>query len=292
MLKKIKIRYYFRKLKRKRIDIQTVAIKLSAPVQQVRKEYEKYIDPFNTMKTDYIFSFLAICVSVLSLLFSAATLKEMEYEREFSYKPDLRVYENVISLYCDENGIETKRVDDYTRQYRDDEENRLYSVYLNIDNIGTGNARDITYDWNFEENLEILNTYLDQSNVEAYFVDDMIEVYHENTRFVDYVMEDVDMESYISQGMQKRLTIPAVYMDLMTAYCYTKLLSSSEIEYNKPLTMQDFPKLYLSISYKDLQGKETRKRVKIGFEPVTYDKPVRGDGFCSLRIRNLGEEIL
>lgn len=50
--------------------------------------------------------------------------------------------------------------------------------------------------------------------------------------------------------------IPSAYMELLTAYCYEELSLSSEMEYNQPLTIQDFPKLYLTISYKDIQGQK------------------------------------
>lgn len=84
--------------------------------------------------------------------------------------------------------------------------------------------------------------------------------------------------------------IPSVYLELLTAYCYEKLSLSSEVEYNEPLTMQDFPRLYLTISYKDIQGLEIEKKVEIGFEPIVYNKEINGEGNCSLRVRNLAEE--
>ena len=57
--------------------------------------------------------------------------------------------------------------------------------------------------------------------------------------------------------------IPSAYMELLTAYCYEELSPASEIEYNQSLTIQDFPKLYLIISYKDIQGAEIKKKVKM-----------------------------
>ena len=38
-------------------------------------------------------------------------------ERELAYKPDIRVYENDISLYWNEAGREIRREDNFTRQY-------------------------------------------------------------------------------------------------------------------------------------------------------------------------------
>ena len=64
------------------------------------------------------------------------------------------------------------------------------------------------------------------------------------------------------------------------------------ISFASSLTIQDFPKLYLTISYKDIQGAEIKKKVKIGFEPIVYNKETNGEGNCSLRVRNLGEEIV
>lgn len=51
-------------------------------------------------------------------------------ERELADKPDIRVYENDISLYWNEAGREIRREDNFTRQYHTDENNVLYSVYL------------------------------------------------------------------------------------------------------------------------------------------------------------------
>ena len=92
--------------------------------------------------------------------------------------------------------------------------------------------------------------------------------------------------------MQKRVLIPSAYLELLTAYCYEILSPSSEIEYNRPLTMEDFPKLSLSISYKNIQGLEIKKKVEIGFEVIMYNKEISGEGNCSLRVRNIAEEII
>lgn len=56
--------------------------------------------------------------------------------------------------------------------------------------------------------------------------------------------------------------------------------------------MEDFPKLSLTISYKDIQGLGVKKRVEIGFEVITYNKEISGEGNCSLRVRNIAEEII
>ena len=78
---------------------------------KVAEEYNKYIDPFK--KTNYG-SLIAICISLGSLLIAIYSVYELKQERELRYKPDLRVYENTISLYWDNDGIPIKREDDYT----------------------------------------------------------------------------------------------------------------------------------------------------------------------------------
>nr|WP_294494743.1 hypothetical protein [uncultured Mediterraneibacter sp.] len=294
MLRKLKIKYYFWKLKRNKIDLQTVALKLSVPTGKVKEEYDRYINPFKQIKIEPFVSFVAVCVSVCSIFIAVETLNEMRRERDLTYKPDLRVYENDISLYWNEEGRETRREDNYSRQYQSDEENVLYGVYLNIDNIGAGNAKDIKYDWNYEDNLRTFNSFLEKSGVEAFFdeTENLIEIDYKDEWVSWTRIDENDMESYISQDTQKRVLIPSVYLELLTAYCYEKLPPSSEIEYTQPLTMHDFPKLSLTISYKDIQGLETQKKVEIGLEPTAYNKEDTGEGNCSWRVRNLGEEII
>ena len=158
MLKKLKIKYYFWKLNRKKMDLQSVALKLSVSIEDVKTHYNRYKDPFKPIKVEPIFSFLAVCISIGSIFLSIETLDEMKKERELAYKPDLRVYENDISLYWNEKGEQTKRLDSYSRQYQTNKENVLYAVYLNIDNIGTGNAKDIKYNWNYEEIIYVFLT--------------------------------------------------------------------------------------------------------------------------------------
>ena len=294
MVKRLKIKYYFWQLRRNKIDLQTVALKLSVSTEKVKEEYDKYIDPFKQIKIESFFSFIAVCVSVCSILVAVATLDEMVKERELAYKPDLRVYENDISLYWDEEGREIRREDNYTRQYQTNAENVLYGVYLNIDNIGTGNAKDIKYDWNYQDNIRTFNSFLEKSGVEALLLEteNLIQIEYKDKWISESRMDDNDMESYISQDMQKRVLIPSAYLELLTAYCYEVLLPSSEIEYNRPLTMNDFPKLYLTIFYKDIQGIEVKKKVEIGFEVIMYNKETSGEGNCDLRVRNISEEII
>lgn len=294
MIKKLKVKYYFWKLRRNRIDFQSVALKLSVSTEKIKEEYDRYLDPFKKLKIEPFFSFVAVCVSVFSIFVAVETLNEMRRERQLAYKPDLRVYENEISIYWNDEGSQIRREDNYTRQYQTSEENVLYSVYLNIDNIGTGNAKDIKYDWNYEDNIRTFNSFLEINGVEASLleVENLIEIKYKDQWISQSRIDENDMESYISQNMQKRVMIPSAYLELLTAYCYENLSPSSEIKYSQPLTMRDFPELYLTISYKDIQGLETKKRVKIGFEPIMYNKEINGEGNCSLRVRNLDEKII
>lgn len=294
IIKKLKIRYYFGKVQRNKIDLQTAALKLQVSTEKAKEEYSKYIDPFKPIKIETILSFIAICVSVGSIYISTETLKEMIKDRELGCKPDLRVYENDISLYWDKEGNLIRREDNYTRQYHTNGENILYSVYLNIDNIGNGNAKDIKYDWNYKDNIKEFNSFLDKSGVKALLIEDknIIEIDNKNHWISNSRISENDIESYISKDTQKRVIIPHAYSVLLTAYCYEKLSPSSEIEYSAPLTMQDFPELHLIISYKDIQGSETKKKVEIGFEPIVYNKEISGEGNCELRVRNLAEEII
>ena len=79
--------------------------------------------------------------------------------------------------------------------------------------------------------------------------ENLIEIEHKDQWISRSRSDENDIESYISQDTQKRVMIPSAYMELLTAYCYEELSLSSEMEYNQPLTIQDFPKLYLTISY-------------------------------------------
>lgn len=294
MIKRLKIKYYFWKLRRNKIDLQTVALKLLVSTEKVKEEYNRHINPFKQIKIDHFFSFVAVCLSACSIFIAVETLNEMIKERELVYKPDIRVYENDIFLYWNEAGREIRREDNFTRQYHTDEDNVLYSVYLNVDNIGNGNAKDIKYDWNYKDNIRTFNSFLEESGVEVSLLEteNLIEIEYKDQWISRSRIDENDIESYISQDMQKRVMIPSAYMELLTAYCYEELSPASEIEYNQSLTIQDFPKLYLIISYKDIQGAEIKKKVKIGFELIGYNKETNGEGNCGLRVRNLGEEMV
>lgn len=294
MLRKLKIKYYFWKLKRNRIDVQTVALKLGVSTEKVKDQYGRYLDPFRPIKLETLVSFIAVCISFCSIFLTVETLNEMKKETELAYKPDLRIYENDISLYWDKDGWIFRQEDTYTTQYQKNGEYRLYSVYLNIDNIGSGNAKDIKYNWNYKDNIKAFNLFLKGSGVSASLHEEknIIETEYEDRRISRSRIEEKDMESYIAEGMQKRVKIPSVFMELLTAYCYEKLPPSSEIEYNELLTIQDFPKIFLTVSYQDIQGLETKKKIEIGFEPVSYEKNDNGEGKVYLRVRNLGERIV
>ena len=291
MFTKIKVRYYLWKLKRKKTNIQTVAVRLSVSNDKVAEEYNKYIDPFK--KTNYG-SLIAICISLGSLLIAIYSVYELKQERELRYKPDLRVYENTISLYWDNDGIPIKREDDYTRNYQIDKNNHLFSLYLNIDNIGTDNARDIKYDWNYDKNIETFRSFLEGSNMDVSILkeENVFEVDYAGRRIARTRIDPVDLESYISQNMKKQIMIPSIYLELLSGYCYEKLPLSEDIEYNNPLTMQDFPQIILSISYKDIQGQEIKKNIESGFDPIIYEKNIEGNGNCHLRIRSLNEYLV
>lgn len=55
MIKKLKIKYYFWKLRRNKIDLQTVALKLLVSTEKVKEEYNRHIDPFKQIKIEPFF---------------------------------------------------------------------------------------------------------------------------------------------------------------------------------------------------------------------------------------------
>ena len=106
--------------------------------------------------------------------------------------------------------------------------------------------------------------------------ENVFEVDYAGRRIARTRIDPVDLESYISQNMKKQIMIPSIYLELLSGYCYEKLPLSEDIEYNNPLTMQDFPQIILSISYKDIQGQEIKKNIEIGFDPIIYEKNIEG----------------
>ena len=50
---------------------------------------------------------MAVCVSACSIFIAIETLNEMIKERELAYKPDIRVYENDISLYSSHTNLDS-----------------------------------------------------------------------------------------------------------------------------------------------------------------------------------------
>lgn len=86
MIKKLKIKYYFWKLRRNKIDLQTVALKLLVSTEKVKEEYNRHIDPFKQIKIESFFSFVAVCVSACSIFIAIETLNEMIKERELVHR--------------------------------------------------------------------------------------------------------------------------------------------------------------------------------------------------------------
>lgn len=292
MLRKLKVKYYFWKLSRNKVDIRYVSLKLSVPPEKVREQYNKYKDPFKPLRIELLSVFVVICELIVSLFYAVEPVNEKNVEYEIAYKPDLRVYENDISISWDDDGWLIGSEDDFSRQYQD---GGLHSIYLKINNVGTGNATDIKYEWCYQENIESFNLFLKNSNVTISFdkTEDLMYIKHAGQwTTMENVNNLADMESYLLSDSSTRFMIPAVYEELLAAYCCEVLPPSDEITYKESLTIQDFPKLYLLISYKNLQGIEIKKKVEIGFEPIAFEKDASGTGNGSWRIRNLGEQII
>lgn len=55
MIKRLKIKYYFWKLRRNKIDLQTVALKLLVSTEKVKEKYNRHINPFKQIKIDHFF---------------------------------------------------------------------------------------------------------------------------------------------------------------------------------------------------------------------------------------------
>ena len=159
MFRRLKIRYYFWQIKRKRMTIGAVAYKLGMSRRKVKKGYKKYYTVFpdgQSSAGDRVLSVVSIIISVYALSFSqdANALSHEANEiasaaNQIETSPDLKIRDKSFSIYWNDIGklVYTGEEPIGDNFYQDAVSIQVPAVMVR--NVGRATAKDIVYNWNF-----------------------------------------------------------------------------------------------------------------------------------------------
>ena len=300
--------YYLKKIQQGKMTKMAVAQALNVSVYDVSVAYSKYIhsqSPFNERQFNWQ-SFFEVAISIISTWLVLLTLFEMQQERNTAYAPDVVLETVTTGMVWDDSGdlfsSESYETDSaYNVGEWDDP-----AIFINtppvirIYNIGVGNAKNISMEWDIESDM--LN-FLDV--LHNYGIDGRIEPPHDivadkGLRFDKKIaghfayglsidenglpFDKIHFDYLLSSAQDSQsISLPSAY------YWIMQIFSMLYIGIEGALPLDEYvehivPPIHLSISYSDIQGIVYKKSIEINASySLLYGHP-GSQGCCSFEL--------
>lgn len=254
--------YLLKKIENKELTYKEVAEELGISEDIVEKEYKDYINPFSDKKAERRNVIIQIGISLFSAIFVAFTLLEMQAERNMAYRPD--VY---FSFDLPAGGIQNTWND--AGELIESNVN-TFSVPIKLQNIGVGTAKNIDFDWKWDENLEKYKMMINRGRYSwVSYIKQQVTIGNKHPEIEDeeerentckkdspdvfgkYRNGDTHVDYLMNAGeSQQKIWLPDVYHELV----------QEAILAQKTLPIQA---LLLNISYYDIQGNRFQKTYQL-----------------------------
>ena len=269
------------------MSAETAAKELECSLDQFEKEYEKYYNPFTPNEKHRA----ASVISIISLLLSIGTYLAAWDANRIQIQPDLKIEDGLISLYWDGNGKLIYADSEMLKDTVPQDEFLSTAPQIIVRNLGKGSAKDIVYDWKFEDNL--FNLSLKLNKVDCSIVTEIddnniltVEGYDEQSEGKYQIYNGTS--SFISPETETAVILPRVYMDLTALYCDNFFpISDQEINYDMFHEEDEygFIEIRLNLEYADVSNGGNTDRIRLKLNPVYYhvfDNDVSG---CTFQLK-------
>lgn len=269
------------------MSAETAAKELECSLDQFEKEYEKYYNPFTPNEKHRA----ASVISIISLLLSIGTYLAAWDANRIQIQPDLKIEDGLISLYWDGNGKLIYADSEMLKDTVPQDEFLSTEPQIIVRNLGKGSAKDIVYNWKFEDNLFDLSLKLNTVDCDIVTeIDDnnilTVEGYDEQSERKYQIFNGTS--SFISPETETAVTLPRVYIDLISLYC-DNFFPASDQGINYDMFYEDeeygFSEIRLNIEYDDVSSGGNTDRIRLKLNPVYYhifDNDVSG---CTFQLK-------
>lgn len=222
-------------------------------------------------------------------MFSLGTMIATWSANEIQIQPDLKIEDTMFSLYWDQTGklvyVDTEMIEDDFHQ----DETYMSIPSITVRNVGKATAKNILYDWRFEDNLSDMSAELGKigrpirTDISK---ENELTVTEETTgnQYLYYLKEETS--SYISTEREEYITMPVFYLDLLSKYCYEVFPDTDDdINYGNFFTEDELPKIVLDIIYYNVEDVKEKTTISLQFRPIRYKTLDGKVGGCTFTVK-------
>lgn len=276
-------RYYLKKIQKGYLTTQQVADILNTTIDIVNSAYDDYCkeqNPFKKRSFDFKNAVIQITISMISTFLVLLTLFEMQAERNATYLPDIYLSNAKVAISWDKNGLPciTPEIEDIVSKMADEDIIINKLPQIKIYNIGVGTAKNISFNWNTQRNMEAFMDILNPCDgINVSFDGNMLQI---KTPATEQGIGEADNSQF-----DFLLNSTKEFETLAFPYSYYTLIKESYIRTDN----KEIPTLYLSVSYSDVQGKAYNRTIQINADIFFLEKNSDGSGFCIYTLTSIKE---
>lgn len=272
--------YYLKKIQKGQLTTQQVADILNTTIDAVDSAYRDYCKKQDLFKRKSIDNTIQITVSIISTILVLLTLFEMQAARNATYLPDIFLSNTKVAISWDKNGLPciTQEAKDTISTTADKNTIINKLPQIKIYNIGVGTAKNISFNWDTQKNM---NAFMDVLNpcddIDISFDGNML---HLKTPTIEQGIGEADKSQF-----DFLLNSTQEFETLTFPFSYYTLIKESYIRTDN----KKIPTLYLSVSYSDVQGKSYNRTIQINADISFLTKNSDGSGFCIFTLNSIKE---
>lgn len=273
-------KYYLKKINQGILSITEVANMFHVSTKLIEQElinYENGNNPFMNKQSSKRDSTIQIIISIISSILVLLTLFEMKVDRNAAYRPSLSISNAETAIAWNEHGeiIENDKKD-FENLLK---ENTILNVspQLLIYNIGVGTAKNVTFEWNHQENIkQFVEKFNQYDGIKILSIEEKGVIIESDSSVIKVgYRSEVEFEFIPNTPTTEcSIVFPRLYYDLITQLCRYEPLAEHHLCFQ------------LTVRYYDIQGKEYFETLYITPEPYffAYNEDGSGQGVYTLRV--------
>lgn len=267
-------RYYLKKIEKGYLSKKQVADTLNTTIDIVNSAYDDYCkqqNPFSKKSFEFKNAAIQITISIFSTLLILLTLFEMQAERNATYLPDISISNTKVAISWDKNGLPciTQEVQDIVSKTADEDTIINKLPQLKVCNIGVGTAKNISFNWDIQRNMEAFMDILNPC-------DDIDVSFDGNMLYIKTPASEEGIGVPDKSQFEFLLNSTQEFESFAFPFSYYTLIKETYIR----TANREIPTLYLSVSYSDVQGKVYNNIIQINARISFLMEHPDGSGFC------------
>lgn len=228
-----------------------------------------------------IASLVTACVSLLTVIATFMSVRELKKQRQASFKPDIYLKSSNVYLYTLKHHSGDLLPFNVSQESTGSNQAKstFYRPTIDIYNIGAGAAKSLRLkaDYNLKEIIDLIHSVNSEGYFHTFFTNRTLTISvpsigYNPVFFVENELSETNIDFSLPSNSGKSVNsipIPMSYVYLYIVYVYSILFSKPRNGEVRTYTVKPFPKLYYNVEFNDLEDTQHQSDFSVSLDIVS-----------------------